>query len=182
MIFKPSLVWLAMAALLMGALVACVAPTPYQAAPPRGFGYSEDRLDQNRYRITFRGNAQTSRETVEDYLLYRAAELTLENRFDHFIMVGRDTEAKTSYRYWVDMYGGSGYFYHGFPRWDYPGWYHDPWGFPSYDIEPITTYVASAEILMLKGQRADGDVRAFDAREVLAQVGPRVVRPEQQAH
>ena len=177
-----SFVRLAIGAVLLSTLSACVQPTPYQPAPPQGFGYSEDRLDQNRFRITFRGNASTARETVEDYLLYRAAELTLQNGFDHFLMVGRDTEAKTSYRYWVDLYGGRGYFYHGFPRWRYDPWYRDPWGPPSYDVEPITTYTASAEIIMVKGPRHDRDIDAFDARQVLAQVGPRVVRPEQQPH
>ena len=158
-------------------LSGCVTATPYQPAPPRGFGYSEERLDQNKFRVSFRGNAQTPRETVEDYLLYRAAELTLQNGFTHFIVVGRDTEAKTSYRYWIDHYGGRGWFYHGFPGW---GW-HDPWNRPwSYDVQPVTTYTASAEIILVKGPREDGDLRAFDAQEVLTQVGPRVVRPEQQ--
>jgi len=158
------------------ALSGCVTPTPYQPAPPRGFGYSEERLDQNKFRVSFRGNAQTSRETVEDYLLYRAAELTLNNGFTHFIVVGRDTEAKTSYRYWIDHYGGRGWFYHGFP-----GWYDDPWHRPwAYDVQPVTTYTATAEVIMVKGPRDDGDLRAFDAQAVLLQVGPRVVRPEQQ--
>ena len=58
---------------LISLLSACVTATPYQQAPPRGFGYSEERLDQNKYRVTFRGNALTKRETVEDYLLYRAS-------------------------------------------------------------------------------------------------------------
>lgn len=160
---------------MLGALGACVTATPYQPAPPRGFGYAEERLDQNRYRVTFRGNAQTTRETVEDYLLYRAAELTLQNSFSHFLVVGRDTEKKTSYRYWIDSYGGRGWFYHGFP-----GWYRHPWNRPwgMYDVQPITTYTATAEIIMLKGPRDEGDIRAFDAREVIVQVGPRVVRPE----
>ena len=43
----------------------------------------------------------------------------------------------------------------------------------------MTTYTATAEIIMVKGRAQDGDVRAFDAREVMVQVGPRVVRPEQ---
>jgi len=162
--------------LLLGALGACVTATPYQPAQPRGFGYTEDRIAQDRFRVTFRGNSHTTRETVEDYLLYRAAELTLQNGYSHFILVGRDTEARTSYRYWVDHYGGRGWFYHGFP-----GWYRDPfyrpfWG--TYDVQPITTYTASAEIVLLKGPREDNDVRAFDARQVMTQVGPRVVRPE----
>lgn len=158
-------------------LAACVGATPYQPAPPRGFGYSEERLDQNKFRVTFRGNAQTSRETVEDYLLYRAAELTLQNGFSHFLIIGRDTEKKTSYRYWIDSYGGRGWFYHGFP-----GWYRDPWDRRwggAYDVQPITTYTATAEIILLKGPREEGDARAFDAREVMVAVGPRVVRPEQ---
>lgn len=179
---RSSLARLLFAISLLGLLSGCVQPTPYQPAPPQGFGYSEDRIEQNRFRITFRGNSITTRETVEDYLLYRAAELTLQNGFDHFLMVGRDTEAKTSYRYWVDLYGGRGYFYHGFPRWHYDPWYRDPWGPPGYDVQPITTYTATAEIIMIRGPRQDRDVEAFDARQVLAQVGPRVIRPEQQPH
>ncbi len=175
--FAKTAVFVAFAAVLS----ACVTPTPYQPAQPQGFGYTEERLDQNKYRVMFRGNSLTPRETVEDYLLYRAAELTLQNGFDHFIMVGRDTEAKTSYRYWVDSYGGRGWFYHGFPGWRRGPWYdpfYDP--FSNYDVQPVTTYTATAEIILIKGPRQDGEVRAFDAREVLAQVGPRVVRPEQQ--
>ena len=166
--------------LLLGVLSACVTATPYQPAQPEGFGYKEERLDANRYRVSFRGNSQTTRETVEDYLLYRAAELTLQNGFDHFILVGRDTEAKTSYRYWVDSYGGRGWFYHGFPGWRRDPFY-DPFG-PNYDVQPVTTYTATAEIILIKGPREDKEVRAFDAREVLTQVGPRVVRPEQLKH
>lgn len=173
---QRSLVRVAVVVATLVALGGCVTPTPYQPAPqPRGFGYLEERLDQNRFRVSFRGNAQTARETVEDYLLYRAAELTLQNGFSHFLVVGRDTEARTSYRYWIDHYGGRGWFYHGFP-----GWYRDPFYRPwAYDVQPVTTYTATAEVIMLKGPRQDGEIRAFDAREVLVQVGPRVVRPEQ---
>jgi len=177
MTLRRTLAQAAVAAALIVFLAACVGATPYQPAPPRGFGYSEERLDQNKFRVTFRGNAQTPRETVEDYLLYRAAELTLQNGFSHFLIIGRDTEKKTSYRYWIDSYGGRGWFYHGFP-----GWYRDPWDRRwggSYDVQPITTYTATAEIILLKGPREEGDARAFDAREVMVAVGPRVVRPEQ---
>ena len=175
MIFNRALGRIAIVVAFAALLSACVTPTPYQPAQPRGFGYTEERLDQNRFRVTFRGNSLTTRETVEDYLLYRAAELTLQNGFSHFILVGRDTEAKTSYRYWVDQYGGRGWFYHGFP-----GWRHGIWDRPwAYDAQPVTTYAATAEIVLIKGARQDGEVRSFDAREVLLQVGPRVVRPEQ---
>lgn len=159
-------------------LAACVTPTPYQPAQPRGFGYSEERIDQNKFRVTFRGNSLTKRETVEDYLLYRAAELTLQNGFSHFLVVGRDTEAKTRYRMWIDSYGGRGWFYHGFPGWYHRPWY-DPWApWGRHDVQPITTYTATAEIVLVKSAVRDGEAQAFDARQVLVQVGPRVVRPE----
>jgi hypothetical protein len=149
-------------------LAACVSPTPYQPAPPRGFGYSEERLDQNKFRVSFRGNSLTKRETVEDYLL-----------FSHFLIIGRDTEAKTRYRYWIDSYGGRGWFYHGFPGWHRRPWY-DPWGpWGGYDVQPVTTYTATAEIILVKSAVQDGEAWAFDAQQVLVQVGPRVVRPEQ---
>jgi hypothetical protein len=165
---------LAVFAVIAG-LNACATATPYQPASERGFGYSEERLDANKYRVIFRGNALTKRETVEDYLLYRSAELTLQNGYTHFIMIGRETEAKTSYRYWVDQYGGRGWFYHGFP-----GWHRDEFNRPwAYDVQPVTTYTATAEIVMVKGAQQDGEARAFDAAEVIKQVGPRVIRPEQ---
>ena len=38
----------------------------------------------------------TSRETVETYLLYRAAQLTVERGFDWFEMADRNTEKHSS--------------------------------------------------------------------------------------
>jgi hypothetical protein len=42
----------------------------------------------------------------------------------------------------------------------------------------VTNYIATAEIILVKSAVQDGEARAFDAQQVLAQVGPRVVRPE----
>lgn len=69
-------------------LTAC--STPYQ---PRGLlgGFSEARLDETTYQVSFKGNGYTSAETVQQYVLYRAAELTTQAGFDHFVIVsGRD--------------------------------------------------------------------------------------------
>ena len=54
---------------------ACMTTTPYQPLKG-GEGYSEQRIESNRYTVRFFGNAQTPRQTVENYLLYRAAELS----------------------------------------------------------------------------------------------------------
>jgi hypothetical protein len=80
------------AILLLVGLAGCAKPTPYQAAAERsGYGYSEQEIGKNQYRIGFNGNGITPRETVDRYLRYRAAELTDEKGFDYFI-VGKRKE------------------------------------------------------------------------------------------
>ena len=80
------------AALLSVALAACAAsPTPYQAAGAEG-GYSDQQLETDRYRVKFEGNSTTPREKVEDFALYRAAELTLATGNDYFKIVSKDVE------------------------------------------------------------------------------------------
>lgn len=82
----------AAAALLVTGLAACSAsPTPYQLAGEQG-GYTDQQLESDRYRVTFEGNSSTPREVVEDYALYRAAELTLQNGADSFKVVSKDVE------------------------------------------------------------------------------------------
>jgi hypothetical protein len=88
MTVRRSLAQAIVIAIFAAVLVACVGATPYQPAQPRGFGYTEERLDKNKYRVTFRGNSITPRETVEDYLLYRAAELGAIRRRRPPIVIG----------------------------------------------------------------------------------------------
>ena len=52
-----------------------------------GAEHVEQQLAADRYIVRFHGNEFTSRERVETYLLYRAAELTLEQGFDGFTIV-----------------------------------------------------------------------------------------------
>ena len=87
-------VLISMAALSM--LAACASPTPYQAADGSRRGYTEQQIETNRFRISFDGNSLTDRETVETYLLYRAAELTVEEGYDHFMVVTRATDEAVS--------------------------------------------------------------------------------------
>ncbi len=77
------------------ALSACETQTPYQPLAKGSAvagGFSDQRLDGDHFRVTFEGNSLTSRETVETYLLYRAAELTVAQGFDWFEMVDRHTD------------------------------------------------------------------------------------------
>lgn len=162
-------------------LAACTTATPYgPASKTGGYGFSDQRIEDNRYRITFRGNSTTSREIVENALLYRAAELTVQRGFDYFLVFEQDTEARTTYRSssYPAFYGRYGYgspFYH--PHYSFPYYaYGFGWGYPydSYAYE-TTRYSAVAFISMHKGEKPANDRTAFDAREVLRNLGPVVL-------
>jgi hypothetical protein len=149
------------------ALVACATTTVYQPAPQRGgYGYSETQIESNRARVNFRGNSSTSRETVENLLLYRCAELTLSRGFDHFIVTTRDTDARTR----MQSYGGSNFYPGFYPHWRFYGRGHwRPWYDPFWDdfsYRQITQFEASAEITMYRGTKPADNPAAFDAREV----------------
>ncbi len=162
------------------AIAACATSTPYVAADTsgNGYGFSEQRIESNRYRVMFRGNSSTTRETVENFLLFRAAELTLLNDFDHFIVVENDTEANRRLRTtataspaFYGRYGGFGFAGRGFPYYAY-GF---GWGFP-YDAttREIIRYSATAYIVLGKGPKPADNPLAFDAREVMDNLRPLV--------
>ena len=72
-------------------IVGCAATGPAAYGPDDGkFGYSDTQIESDRYRIVYRGSGGMPPEAVEDYALRRAAELTLENGYDWFRVVGRD--------------------------------------------------------------------------------------------
>lgn len=178
---------------------ACATATPYQPATGNDRGFSELRIEENRFQVEFSGNSLTDRRTVETYMLYRAAELTKQNGFDHFRVVRRDTDADTR----IIPVGGAAYtpFYdHFYLQYRYFGpraayfrdpyrhfrparshfsryGYYDPfWGGPA-EYREQTRYVASAEILMGRGDKPD-DVAYFDADQVIFNLSGQIRRPE----
>jgi hypothetical protein len=163
-----------LAALLAG----CTTPAPY--APQTysgGPGYSDERLAQNRYRVTFTGNTATPRAQVEDYLLYRAAQVTRDAGFTAFEFDTRDTKAKTTY-FSTFNHGPYDPFWPGYEF----GWYWHNWAFDDVQSKPITRYEAYAEIVMLTPEQAKSQPRALDARDVMAHLGLRVMPPPPPAH
>ncbi len=180
-------------------LGACATATPYQqASTGSDRGYSEQKIEDNRFQVQFEGNSLTDRKTVETYLLYRAAELTKQSGYDHFRVVRRDTDSNTkligspssydpfydhfylNYRYFGPR---SAYFYDPYRRY-YPGpayysrfGYYDPfWGGPA-EYRERTSYLATAEIVMGKGPKPD-DVAFFDAGQVIFNLTGTIQRPQ----
>ncbi len=77
---------------IAGLLAACAAagPVAYGPAGVDKFGYSETKIEDDRYRIVYRGSGGMPPEIVEDYALRRAAELALTSGYDWFRVVSRD--------------------------------------------------------------------------------------------
>ncbi len=160
-------------------LAACgtYGPTPYQPAAGSQQGYADTMIESNRFRVSFKGNSLTERETVENYLLYRAAELTLQQGYDHFTIADRDTDRERRIRGGGPTYYGSrlNYLYlH--PRYGWIGSYSPVWGPSTYS--EVTQYEASAEIVLGRGPKSS-DPNAFDARDVSKNLAGSVTRPTQ---
>lgn len=180
----------------------CATETRYRPATGTGFyrtGFSDRQIEPNRFLVSFQGNSVTSRDTVERYLFFRAAELTLQNGYDYFVMADRDTD-RQSRTYTTPGFGGGfgpgfgpGWGYGGFggywgPSWRYGGgrfgggW--GPWGgwgggFNDFDVRTVDRFEATAEVVMRKGPIPRDNIRAFDARRVVDTVGPTVQLPDQ---
>lgn len=180
------LVIAALAAAALGGLTACETATPYQPLNPASAsagGYSETKIEQDRWRVTFAGNDMTSRETVETYLLYRAAELTIAQGYDWFETTERATDRHDEtdvtplgpgpYGPW----GGWGPYWRVYGGWGWRGGY---WGDPFWgdiNVQNIERYEATVEIVMGHGPKPEGDKHAFDARQVLSNLAGKIVKP-----
>jgi hypothetical protein len=160
---------LAVLVVMLSGLTACALPTLYRPATD-GYGYSQQQIEGNRFRVSFSGNSITERETVENYLLYRAAELTLEHGADHFVIVNRDTEARTEYDGGFGGFGGYGGF-------GYGSWGHRHSFIGAGTGRAITEYRAYADIVVYKGPKSPTEPNAYDARDVMARLAPTIVRP-----
>lgn len=188
----------ACAALLV--LGACTTATPYQAAVNSNGGYADQQIESNRWAISFAGNTLTDRQTVETYLLYRAAELTSLQGYDYFEIVTRDTNAESRFistgfssPFYYNFYGfgphagfnsfgprrfgrfngfyGPGFYGAGF------GGYYDPfYGGPTSFRERVN-YEATAEIIMHKGEKPN-EAAYFGAEDVLINLSGQIKLPE----
>jgi hypothetical protein len=185
------------------ALAGCAASTPYR--PVGGSraetGYLESEGEPGHWTVAFKGNASTGPDTVDAYLLYRCADLTLERGYDWFRVVRHGAAADArAYRYAAPgprtdrppdesnptnqpPPTGIG------PSWRYRrqegwtgGWVWRSWD-PSRPDPPAllglsgSAYMASAEIVMGRGARPPGDDQVFDAKEVTHALRSEIIRP-----
>jgi hypothetical protein len=92
---RPSLLALAPAL----ALAACASPPQYLAAQrPGAPGYSELRIEQNRYRVVYRATSATDARRIEDFALLRAGQVTLNAGYDWFVVDQRRLDRGDAYQ------------------------------------------------------------------------------------
>ena len=78
-------------------LAACSSQPAYRAAQGNGFGYSEQQISDNYYRVSFKARGDDNGK-ARAYAMRRAAELTQTQGYDWFVIVQNDstTERQTA--------------------------------------------------------------------------------------
>ncbi|MCC4293059.1 CC0125/CC1285 family lipoprotein [Brevundimonas aurantiaca] len=146
------------------ALAACASLAPYGAQRgPGGQGYSDQRIESNRYRVTYNGVGAPG--AVADFALLRAADLTTEQGYDWFEVTQSWTDGRPGgaggVRPSVSIGGGSS---------RYGGYSASGVGVGlGLNFSGPSPTSTSLEIVMGRGQKPDRP-NAYDARSVQASI------------
>lgn len=165
-------------------LAACSTATPYQAAgDSTRYGYSDTKIDESTWRLTYSGNAHTSREQVENAFLYRAAEIAAAAESDGFIVLDKNVDQQVYYQ-------GTGFDprsrFFGVNRsnfFNFGTTFHSrrfsrqPFflrTIPRPYLRTIANYTATAEIRVFDGEPPGVPGIPYNTEEVLENLGPKV--------
>lgn len=151
-------------------VAACAEPTAYAPAGNDGRGFTTQQVEQGRYMVSFQGNSLTDRETVEIYLLYRAAEVAQDAGGTWFRITDQDTDTVTRFS------GTSS----GFSRSHFGRVGYGHFNGVSTDIvnvRPIRSFEAFAQVQVFRGRKPANDPDAYSVQSVLQTLAPRIRRP-----
>lgn len=82
--------------LILGSLVLlCGCATQYKKQGFLGGGYTDFRMANNKFVVSFRGNEYTSSDTAMRFALLRASEITVKNGFRYFVITEKEDISKT---------------------------------------------------------------------------------------
>ncbi|MEM9913270.1 MAG: hypothetical protein AAF922_21130 [Pseudomonadota bacterium] len=151
-------------------LAACAEPTAYAPVGRDGQGYTTQPVEQGRFLVSFRGNSLTDRETVETYLLYRAAEVARDTGGSWFRVSGQNTETVTRFSGTSSGFSSSSFRTFGYGS-------TSAFGTDFVDVRPIRSFEAFANVQVFRGQKPATDPNAYSVQSVLKTLGPRIRRP-----
>ncbi len=154
-------------------IAACTSVPVYQPVTDEsGFGYSQQKIEENRYRVSYNGDASTPQNAVEDFLLYRMAEITLEQEYDYFQVINMGTECHTEYHSTIDQPCPTGGDYgQMFPYCGY-GYICNPSG----TLQETKRYEAIAFMTLHHGNPPEDEALAFSARDLEESLRAKIIR------
>ncbi|MDD5081439.1 MAG: hypothetical protein PHC58_05570 [Candidatus Omnitrophica bacterium] len=129
-------------------------------------GYQDMKIQDDIYKVSFRGNAFCGSERVADFALLRCAEVTLDNGYNYFIILdekmtnktGSYTTPVTAQSYGTaNVYGGSNY-----ATGSYSGTTYYSGGQTYHYNKPLTAYA----IKCFQEKPVDIQVVVFDAKQI----------------
>ncbi len=140
------------------ALAACA--TRYQEMGATG-GVTAAPITDDLVRISARGNLYTDTNTLQDFVLFKAAETTIAAGRTHFVVVGKEGSGGRGGLTSPAALGGGERIGTGL-------------------LTPIKRDPREDLMIRLLPKDADPEERAqaLDARQIVANVGPRLARPE----
>jgi hypothetical protein len=141
------------------------------------YGYSEQPLDSTTYQVIYSGDYTQPPDLVDRYALYRSAELTVAKGYSYFVVLDKQADASTytstmpgattsntSIQHVVDPQTGQ----------------MIPVGVTTTSTNYMTTsgtaHTAIKTIRMFKGQRPEDNAMAYDAKSMVAVMGPTISR------
>lgn len=148
-------------------LTACSTPTVYgPRASANASGFTEMRIEADRYRVSYQGGNGAGPDQVADYALLRAAEIASAQGYDWFRVVEQFTQGAGGGGPQLSVGGGSSSF---------GGRSAVGLGLgTSFDLSGGPKLVRNIEVKLGRGPKpAD----AYDAADVIRTVGPRAPGP-----
>ncbi len=148
-------------------LTACA--TPYGKYGLLG-GYTDSRIDENTFSISVDTNGFTSQQTTSMQALYRAAELTVENGFDFFIIASGANSStsmamampsSSTSNTTVNAYGSTAYA-------------RTTTTYAPTTVMPVVFPNSTLIIKSFKGAKPEGVPNAYDAHAVMKYLGPQL--------
>jgi len=136
------------------ALTACATAPTYGPSDGDSYGYRDQIIETGRYRVSYFAD---DRQEAESGALRRAAELTLQEGFDHFVIISRSNETtQQAPRSSVSIGGGTASSRSGFGL-----GVSVPIGETR---EEVSTWL---EIIMGEGPKPADAIQAYDAADTL---------------
>ncbi len=118
-------------------------------------GYSETQIQKDMFQISYKCKDATTYDAIKGLFVYRCAEITLQNGYDYFIVIEKKDITTEDFGVMASA---------GRRRYDA-------------SLRSVNAPGATVLIKLKHGKKPEEDMKAFDAREILTHVGPKIKQP-----